>query len=1261
MLVVNGAAAGSVNRRTPHGHPPIESFLGIPLRLDDEVVGVIALINRPGGFSEALAETLLPFCYTCASLIANRHAKLAQISTTQQMATTLQNLMFGLDSSGGGMFEWNLETGCFRSPAWRDKLGYTLADFDDTIEAWMERVHPDDRAHLVERNLAVAAQAREGVGTEFRYRHRDGHYIWVLSRGRLFHNSDGAVTRMLGINIDITEAKEREREIAQSREQLAMITSLTPGGIFQLQESSDGHGVFTFCTPGFRRLFHITGAGMPDLETVFERISPEDMPAVMEGHARALASGEPWNLVYRVCAHDGSYRWVEGHANPTRQPDGSCLWHGHVSDVTAERESRDRLERLAASVPGMLYQFRVDADGRASMPYASRGSLDVYGLTPEELTSELNLSIERLSRDDRPGLWQAIDQSLRSGEDFNFESRLNHPSRGERRVRLRSKPYREADGSTVWFGYAWDCTEDHEREQALRRSEQSLFETTQLVPGTVCRAQVHPDGHVSMPFVSAGLTHLLGITPDTVHDDARPILQRIGIPDRIRILRSLRRSLATGEMLEVQFSVTDDTGRLRWILAQAMPKLESEPDGSRLLLGYLADITDKIEANRALKAEKLFAENLLDNQSVPTLVLDANGRVRHWNRALEELTGVERDEIIGTDRHARAFYRTQQVTLADVVLHGLGDEYGKRYSNFHRPKHLRDGAAGANWCTLANGRRAWLLISAGPVYNADGELVAVVESVIDATEQKQLESEMQLARDEALRAMQVKSEFLANMSHEIRTPMNGIIGMSELLRGTSLDADQLEFVTTLESCGRHLLNLLNNILDFSKAEAGRLELDQTAFQIGTVIEESIRNVAHAADAKRLPLVREIAADVPAWLSGDPARLRQILINLISNAVKFTEQGQVRVRVESLGQVGEDVALRLEVSDTGIGIAPEAIQDLFRPFTQADSTTTRRFGGTGLGLAICRQLVELMNGDIGVVSTPGEGSSFWLTVRLQVAPTPDLVPVEGLPAASGTHAPRILMVEDNEINQRVALGLLNRLGYTARVTANGREALAALEQEDFDLVLLDCQMPVMDGFETIACIRDKMSPVRNHDIAVVAMTANTMPGDRDQCLAAGMDDFLGKPVSMDDLKRAISRNHRRRKPRSGAGDPANAAPDTTGASQRPSLYDPHYLTTNLGDEPGLINDILVQYLQDMDAHLDKVAAACETGDAAAVEASVHSLKGASGSVGATAMHLRAGELLDQLRAAPGRSLTAAELTALQALGDATRANLRERLD
>jgi len=452
-----------------------------------------------------------------------------------------------------------------------------------------------------------------------------------------------------------------------------------------------------------------------------------------------------------------------------------------------------------------------------------------------------------------------------------------------------------------------------------------------------------------------------------------------------------------------------------------------------------------------------------------------------------------------------------------------------------------------------NGEIGWIHCEGEVMRDAQGKPLRFFGTQIDITERKRAEKELQQTNQDlefaiersnelakqARKANASKSEFLANMSHEIRTPLNGVIGLIGLLLDMDLNAEQHEYAQIAQISGEILLSLINDILDFSKIEACKLELETLDFDLRSTLKDTTDLLAIGAHEKELDLVCLVEPNVPSFLSGDPGRLRQILVNLGSNAVKFTKKGEIVIRVRLESEDERNVTIRFSVSDTGIGIPANRQDSLFSPFTQVDNSTTRQYGGTGLGLAISRQLAELMGGKIGLESEEGIGSTFWFTAMFEKQPTwsgsadEKFAKIEGegpmercaeKPAISENDKRkiRILVVEDNPVNQKVAQAMLRKMGLRAEVVANGQEAINALLIIPYDLVLMDCQMPEMDGFEATRCIRQEGSKALNPRIPIIAMTAATMQGDREKCIQAGMSDFIAKPILKRELAEMLGR-------------------------------------------------------------------------------------------------------------------------------------------
>jgi PAS domain S-box-containing protein len=519
-------------------------------------------------------------------------------------------------------------------------------------------------------------------------------------------------------------------------------------------------------------------------------------------------------------------------------------------------------------------------------------------------------------------------------------------------------------------------------------------------------------------------------------------------------------------------------------------------------LWQYTDITEKYRYDERIRRSEEKYRGIMNRMELGLLEVDNNQVIRQAYDRFCQMVGYTEEELIGQ--------------RADELL--ISNEFTEVMNK--QQKFRSEGGANSYELQLIrkDGEPIWVIISGAPIMDERGNVVGSMGIHYDISERKRLEQELAEATQVAEGARHTEKQFLANMSHEIRTPLNAILGFSNLMETTALNSEQKEFVDYIRTAGKNLLTIVNDILDISKIEAGMLPLESIPFSISSLVD-SIRTMLDATAADKNLRLNVIADhDLPHVVLGDPTRLTQILLNLLSNAIKFTKQGGVRVRIEKKEEMNESVRIRFSIEDTGIGMEQDVLPHIFERFRQASDFTTRYYGGTGLGLNIVKSLTEMQGGCISVKSTPGEGSTFTLEIPYKVAPTQTDHDIDLADEVSGPggRAVSILVVEDNLMNQKLALQVLNRLGYTAQVAENGQKALDLLQNEEMDLILMDIQMPVMDGYTTTGHIRNTLKS----RVPIIAMTAHALANEREQCLKAGMNDFIPKPFQIEELQRIM---------------------------------------------------------------------------------------------------------------------------------------------
>lgn len=633
------------------------------------------------------------------------------------------------------------------------------------------------------------------------------------------------------------------------------------------------------------------------------------------------------------------------------------------------------------------------------------------------------------------------------------------------------------------------------------------------------------------------------------------------------------------------------------------------PPVTRDEMGVLVRTFSSMRESRELNEARL--KTVFDHSPDAFIQLGSEGNITDWNEKAESIWGYAKNEVLG---------KNFSIVMPDSKL-GLNPDYRQCYQKSENIIGVIREVTGQR----KDGRLFPLELRTSEILFEEGSAYLVLAR--DITERKENEIKLLNAMNAAEAANAAKSAFLSNMSHEIRTPMNSIIGMTKLALKTHLNARQHDYLNKIDYSANHLLGLINNVLDFSKIEASKLELEEMDFELSSLFENLSNQLVHSAESKGLHLEFDLDPGLFIPLRGDLMRLSQVLLNYTSNAIKFADKGDVSISGKLLDDGPKDVLIRFEVHDNGIGLSKIEMDNLFQPFHQADASTTRKYGGTGLGLAICKQLVELMDGNVGVESQPGQGSTFWFIVRLRKGENPKTsINDESLPDMKLLKGASILLVEDNTFNQQVGVELLQGAGASVSIANNGQEGINILQAQRFDCVLMDIQMPVMDGLEATRRIRDNPDLA---DIRIIAMTANAGREDRERCFAAGMNYFISKPVFAENLYSVIvqclsdtqSDNIAERSSVLTADtDPVFNAVSLTSSS--PSSNNGHsaavdlsVLRKMLGSDSSKVHKFARKYLQSARKGLDEIEAALRDEDMKLLASLGHRNKSPARTVGA----------------------------------------------
>lgn len=879
--------------------------------------------------------------------------------------------------------------------------------------------------------------------------------------------------------------------------------------------------------------------------------------------------------------------------------------------LLARQEAEQQVRRLSLAVDQSPNSIVItNLDGR--IEYVNHGFVDATGYSEDEAIGQ-NPRILQSGKTPQ-ATYEEMWAALSAGRPWKGEF-INRRKNGEEYTEIALiSPIRQTGGIiTHYLAIKQDFTERKRLEAELEKHRDHLED---LVAERTAKLQVSEEalrhaqqiahiGSWEWDIPSDRLAwsdetyRIFGTAPQSFLPTYETCLKSVHPDDREAVANAVKESLERKSPCTIEHRICLADGGVRVVQQRSEPRLDA--DGNlQAMVGTMQDITEREQVQEALRRSEEQLRLLLDSTAEAIYGIDMQGNCTFCNPACLRMLGYSRvEDLLGKNMHQQIHHKHSDGTCFPV-------EDCRIYQAFQIGvrAHVDDEVL---W--RADGMAFSAEYWSHPQYR-DGQVVGAVVTFLDITERKQAETELLQAKEAAETANRAKSEFLATMSHEIRTPMNGIIGMTELALDTELTLNQREYLDTVRSSAESLLTIINDILDFSKIESGMFELEAVPFNLHELVREAVKPLVFRADQKGLELHSSIAGDVPGLVSGDPTRLRQVLVNLVGNAIKFTKNGKVGLDVAVEQSLTGAVELHFVVLDRGIGISADQQLKIFEPFSQADSSTTRHYGGTGLGLGISKSLIELMGGRIWLESEPGQGSRFHFIVRLgevsTAAQTGASVAKKGAGQPAGSAKPaRILLVEDNAVNRKLAITRLEQWGHAVTTAENGQQALDCLSQQNFDLILMDIQMPVMGGYEATAIIREREGQTGRHT-PILAMTANAMNGDRERCLQAGMDGYVSKPVRAEELFNTIE------PVLSGGKFTAGTAMQTSFSTSAGFDY-PAALARADQEVMEIIGELV---LEDCPRLLADVVKAVDEGDQETLKRSAHTLKGLLGNFGET---------------------------------------------
>lgn len=938
-------------------------------------------------------------------------------------------------------------------------------------------------------NLMGSFFKGEGFSTEIIYYRKDKTWFWGRSVSQPIKNEKGIVTEFFGIIEDVTEEKA-------SQEKLKVLSLIAEDNINAVV-IADKEGRISWVNKSFNE---ITGYSLE--EAIGQKPGhllqgPETDKNTVEYLRKQVDSGEPFNAEIINYSKSGNKYWLRVQGQPIKNEKGEVTgFFALEEDITKEKESEHRFRQALENIGDNVWEH----DFKTGKTYFSKSENEFLGYKTDELTNNKDLWWNSVHEVDK-NLLIENDRKYRTGEidSHSLEYRITHNNGSTKWVLDRGVVIaKDRNGKPLRItGTHTDITERKNTETQLEKQRKFYEDILNNMPTDIA---VFNSNHEYLFVNPTGIKNkelrkwIIGKRDE---DYCNYRNKPLSIAEARR--KTFNTVVASKTPSEWEEKHITPSGNEQHVLRRWFPVLNDE-NNVTLVIGYGIDITERKKFEEALKLNEEKYRGIIANMNLGLMEMNDDGKITFANQTLLNMTEISEEESIGFD---------SSLFLASESLTEVKERMKNRTKGISEAYEVQ---------TNINNKQGWWFISSAPKLSATGEHIGSIKICLDITNQKKLEKELIKSREQAEQLTKAKETFLANMSHEIRTPMNAIMGMGNQLAKTNLSEQQNFYLNTINIAAENLLVIINDILDLSKIEAGKLSIEQIGFEPKKVVFNALQVLMLKAEEKGIKLTNSYCdSRLSSILIGDPYRLNQVLLNLISNAVKFTEKGSVDVTCEVINITATTQTIQAKVIDTGIGMDKEFAEKLFDKFSQEYESVSRKYGGTGLGMSICKELIELMGGAIEVSSTKGKGTTVLFSIELKIGTAVDIADdiTESI-TADFLNGKTILVTDDNEMNRLVASTILENYGATIIEAANGEEALSALDKNKTDLVLMDIQMPVLNGFDTARIIRQ-----RGNKVPVIALTANAIKGENEKCFEVGMNDYITKPFKEEEFLKKIA--------------------------------------------------------------------------------------------------------------------------------------------